>query len=414
MQAAAHTKGGVGGVSQSVGKEFAASDKGGALPARKTSRAQRLYKGAYAEGGAVGQSEAERDAAMARYQKMVEDRRKSGGAEDVDAKADAVRQSDKFKTDGVKHPNFHSALTKKLQSANDVEENRVDPTPATKDANELTALPSRRAQATEAILDYPEDTELAKGGTIKKVAGKPIGKDDGIIAAQVGEYVVKKAAANKLGTKVLDAVNKGDLSKAERLYSARKMKGFAEGGNVTAYDFDPRKAAEDSPGVEDNDEPAGPKPESNEDITEKKKNADFHSGSDAIRARMKKAHEDYDALSQRWRNMPEGDEKDKIYSDMGEAAKRGDEAFAAHDAHVKKFESGRTAHQANRVVERFNNSEKDVSDIEEGAKGAREDMEQKRSAPKAASPIPMSSTGGMIKRVASQKLYGARKAVRRG
>lgn len=36
MQAAAHTKGGFGGVPQSVGKEFESADKGGKLPQRKT------------------------------------------------------------------------------------------------------------------------------------------------------------------------------------------------------------------------------------------------------------------------------------------------------------------------------------------------------------------------------------------
>lgn len=35
MQAAAHTKGGVGGVSQKVGKEFSNADKGGKLPQHK-------------------------------------------------------------------------------------------------------------------------------------------------------------------------------------------------------------------------------------------------------------------------------------------------------------------------------------------------------------------------------------------
>jgi hypothetical protein len=44
MQAAAHTKGGVGGVSQSVGKEFASADPGGKLPAKKTP-AERMYGG---------------------------------------------------------------------------------------------------------------------------------------------------------------------------------------------------------------------------------------------------------------------------------------------------------------------------------------------------------------------------------
>jgi len=43
MFAAAHTKGGAGGVSQKVGKEFADSDKGGKLPERKGSRKDRMY-----------------------------------------------------------------------------------------------------------------------------------------------------------------------------------------------------------------------------------------------------------------------------------------------------------------------------------------------------------------------------------
>ena len=38
MQAAAHTKGGYGGVPQSVGKEFVAADKSAAKPKPKTSR----------------------------------------------------------------------------------------------------------------------------------------------------------------------------------------------------------------------------------------------------------------------------------------------------------------------------------------------------------------------------------------
>lgn len=48
-----------------------------------------------------------------------------------------------------------------------------------------------------------------KGGKIKRVAGKPIGKDDGVIAAQKGEYVVRKAAAQKYGARKLGAVNRG-------------------------------------------------------------------------------------------------------------------------------------------------------------------------------------------------------------
>jgi hypothetical protein len=56
----------------------------------------------------------------------------------------------------------------------------------------------------------------ARGGKIKKVAGKPIGKDDGLIPAQKGEYVVRKSAVNKLGTKALDTINKGRIPKGRR------------------------------------------------------------------------------------------------------------------------------------------------------------------------------------------------------
>lgn len=49
----------------------------------------------------------------------------------------------------------------------------------------------------------------ARGGKIEAVAGKPIGKDDGLIPVQVGEYVVKKSAVKKLGTAFLDQINKG-------------------------------------------------------------------------------------------------------------------------------------------------------------------------------------------------------------
>lgn len=52
---------------------------------------------------------------------------------------------------------------------------------------------------------------MARGGKIKRVAGKPIGKDDGLIPAQKGEYVVRKSAVNKLGTKALNQINRGKI-----------------------------------------------------------------------------------------------------------------------------------------------------------------------------------------------------------
>lgn len=50
-----------------------------------------------------------------------------------------------------------------------------------------------------------------KGGTIKRVAGKPFGKEDGLIGAQKGEYVVRKAAVKKLGMPALNQINKGKI-----------------------------------------------------------------------------------------------------------------------------------------------------------------------------------------------------------
>jgi hypothetical protein len=53
-------------------------------------------------------------------------------------------------------------------------------------------------------------------GRIRRTAGPKIGKDDGLIPAQRGEYVIRKSAVKKLGTKVLDEINKGRLPKRKR------------------------------------------------------------------------------------------------------------------------------------------------------------------------------------------------------
>ena len=63
----------------------------------------------------------------------------------------------------------------------------------------------------------------SKGGPVKSVAGKPIGKDDGLIAAQKGEYVVRKAAVKKIGMPAMQAINRGNLPHAARLYQKRMV-----------------------------------------------------------------------------------------------------------------------------------------------------------------------------------------------
>jgi len=49
----------------------------------------------------------------------------------------------------------------------------------------------------------------AASGKITKTAGRPIGRDDGMIPAQRGEYVVKKSSTAKYGPAKMAAVNKG-------------------------------------------------------------------------------------------------------------------------------------------------------------------------------------------------------------
>lgn len=49
----------------------------------------------------------------------------------------------------------------------------------------------------------------ARGGKVKHVTGKPVGRDDGMIPAKRGEYVVKKSSTTKYGPAKMAAVNKG-------------------------------------------------------------------------------------------------------------------------------------------------------------------------------------------------------------
>ncbi|HXC80145.1 MAG TPA: hypothetical protein VNU19_24200 [Candidatus Acidoferrum sp.] len=79
----------------------------------------------------------------------------------------------------------------------------------------------------------PKDDGKASGGQIKRVTGKPVGKDDGMIPAQKGEYVIRKSAVQKLGTGVMDKINEGHLpsgaaiahaTHSSKLYGAKKVR----------------------------------------------------------------------------------------------------------------------------------------------------------------------------------------------
>lgn len=78
---------------------------------------------------------------------------------------------------------------------------RVNPDGATSDRNTVRGNAPKN----------PDDNQqgLARGGKIKSVSGKPVGKDDGMIPAQRGEYVVKKSSTTKYGPAKMAAVNRG-------------------------------------------------------------------------------------------------------------------------------------------------------------------------------------------------------------
>ena len=88
-------------------------------------------------------------------------------------------------------------------------------------SNAISAYRGAKADADKAAKKTPSSDPASgdptqqglysRGGKIKHTAGKPIGRDDGLIPAQRGEFVVRKSAVNKLGTKVLNQVNKGKL-----------------------------------------------------------------------------------------------------------------------------------------------------------------------------------------------------------
>lgn len=208
MHAAANTKGGVGGVSQSVGREFSEADKPGKLPARKAP-SQRLYGGGKVRGFAEGGKVTEVRSPDAQKQVVVHGSRKQASrAEiDVDEEAQAYRNSHTWS-----------------QGLNRAQDGKADPgdtmntdalAPGTQDNIERANLSPAQG------IKYAPGVQRARGGEIKEVAGKPIGKDDGIIAAQRGEFVVKKSAVKKLGSAVLNEINKGRLP-SERLYGSRK------------------------------------------------------------------------------------------------------------------------------------------------------------------------------------------------
>lgn len=171
MFAAASRKGGAGGVSQSVGKEFANADPGGRLPEHVKAKPEARY----AKGGAVHHMHHRRNNFGAGQQPPT------GGLA-------GVAQS----PPGGGQGSYPSGMSPGAGGAG---------------AGVGTGAAGGGAGGGAGGMTH--------GGRIQHVHGKPEGKDDGLIAAQRGEFVVRKSAVKKLGEKALEEINRGHLPKSK-------------------------------------------------------------------------------------------------------------------------------------------------------------------------------------------------------
>lgn len=216
--AAAH-KGGAGGMSQAVGKEFSGADKPGKLPEHK-SKSAKLYGKGFSRGGVVPAPKALRTGGSAGY---------ADGGEVTDAApppptkreieiANALQSNRSAEEDlpvvvRGKNGSVDAAETGRLNLNNMIDKEREDAD------KKYPTTPKWSARGRAAAAGDGK----AKGGKIKHTSGPPIGRDDGLIPAQKGEFVVRKAAVKKIGVAALNEVNKGNLSKAARLYSKKAV-----------------------------------------------------------------------------------------------------------------------------------------------------------------------------------------------
>lgn len=175
-------------------------------------KANRRYRG-YAEGGEVKgdkdiAEEAAQDEVRQSTKRIGELNDKTKAATSSDEK---MALTDQFIKEVEKNASLFgkTRMGKSLKAANERDKN------STRDVEAIQqGMQNARDESGARFKGY------AKGGKILRTAGKPVGKDDGLIPAQRGEYVIRKSAVKKLGTQVLDKINQGELpTLAEKRYS---------------------------------------------------------------------------------------------------------------------------------------------------------------------------------------------------
>lgn len=176
----------------------------------------------FADGGPVRQTEAERDKALGDYRRLrgemrdappgiresfrTDDKYKvEGGNPGAEAEAAMIRglkrQTDSIDVDRAADAERRTWRERLPPGAPTAAMNQSFRAPGTADTGEYGLWPVKGPKLTE--------VGLAKGGKITRTAGPKVGKEDGLIAVQKGEYVVRKDATQKYGPAKMAAVNKG-------------------------------------------------------------------------------------------------------------------------------------------------------------------------------------------------------------
>lgn len=202
MAAAAHTKGGFGGVTQKVGREFNQADKGTGILNHKSSHMYRP-KG-YSRGGAVEAPKGLRLGGKAGFA--------TGGMVNATYSADLAQwqaEQEHAGSGGGRGTGIDAGSGSSAAGG------------TTSGAGEISG-PSGGPGETGADQGYAKGGKIVVG-KIKHVAGKPIGKDDGLIPAQRGEFVVRRSAVKKLGVATLNEINKGHLPSSHRMYGRKAV-----------------------------------------------------------------------------------------------------------------------------------------------------------------------------------------------
>jgi hypothetical protein len=199
------------GIPQSVAKDFNKADTGTALLSKSAQRRHTLYdhprsRKGYAAGGKVGDSPPLTEEEMKGWNEFLQEK----------ARQNAKSYAEGGLVKGNGEGDWTDNLGRNRPLRGDADPKMLKPP--------VHAEPEEKDKGRVFTPDVDQTDKgrptgpYAEGGKIKRTAGPAIGRDDGLIPAQKGEFVVKKSAVKKLGDATLEEINKGRLPRHSALY----------------------------------------------------------------------------------------------------------------------------------------------------------------------------------------------------